>query len=114
MQIRESFQQLYQSDSKEMFVSLYKTWYFWATHCKIEPIIKAAKTINRHKEGVINWASSKISNGILEGFNSIFQAAKAKARGYKNTETIKTVIYLLTAKLDFSKVNRFYATHSLL
>ena len=77
-------------------------------------MIKAAKTINRHKEGIFTWAKSKISNGILEGFNSIFQAAKAKARGYKNNETIKTVIYLLTAKLDFSKVNRFCATHTLL
>jgi hypothetical protein len=35
---------------------------------------------------------SMINNGILEGFNSIFQAAKAKARGYSKTETIKTII----------------------
>lgn len=114
MQIREAFQLLYQSKDEKTFVILYKKWYFWATHCRIPQMINAAKTINRHKEGIFTWAKSKISNGILEGFNSIFQAAKAKARGYKNTETIKTVIYLLTAKLDFSKVNRFCATHTLL
>jgi hypothetical protein len=49
----------------------------------------------------------------MEGINSVFQAAKAKARGYKKTETIITVIYLLTGKLDFSKVNPYCgATHT--
>ncbi|MCD6347364.1 MAG: transposase [Bacteroidales bacterium] len=63
---------------------------------------------------MISWIDYQISNGILKGFNSIFQAAKAKARGYKKTETIKTIIYILTGKLDFSKVNPYYATHSIL
>ena len=46
----------------------------------------------------------------MEGFNSIFQAAKAKARGYKRPDTIKAIIYLLTGKLDFSKINPYYVT----
>jgi len=51
---------------------------------------------------------------FLQGINSIFQAAKAKARGYKDMETIKDIIYILTAKLDFSIENPFCATHTLL
>ncbi|NWJ98986.1 MAG: transposase, partial [Chloroflexi bacterium] len=62
--------------------------------------------------GIVNWFDYKISNGILEGFNSIFQAAKAKARGYRRYDTIKAIIYLLTGKLDFSKINPHYVTHS--
>ena len=38
--------------------------------------------------------------------------AKAKARGYKRADTIKAIIYLLTGKLDFSKINPYYVTHS--
>jgi len=45
-----------------------------------------------------------INNGILEGLNSVLQAAKRKARGYK-VEHFKTIAYLLTGKLDFSKLN---------
>jgi transposase len=55
----------------------------------------------------------KINNGILEGFNSIFQAAKSKARGYQRADTIKAIIYLLTGKLDFQKINPHYSTHLL-
>lgn len=112
--IKEVFQQLYHTFNPEEFLKLLKKWYFWATHSRLEPIKEAAYTIKRHWYGIINWAFYKIDNGILEGFNSIFQAAKAKARGYKSTATIKTVIYILTGKLDFAKINPACATHSLL
>ncbi len=75
-------------------------------------MVKAAKTIKRQWDGILNWATQKISNGILEGYNSIFQASKAKARGYKRFDTIQSIIYLLTGKLDFSKINTYCATHS--
>jgi len=114
LQIRESFQEIYLSNDKDSFTKLLKKWYFWATHCRIPQIKEVAKTIKSHWTGVVNWAKSRINNGILEGFNSIFQAAKAKARGYKKTETIKTIIYILTAKLDFGLINQFCVTHTLL
>ena len=112
LNIREAFQQIYQAPTSEMFDKLLRKWYFWATHSRIEPIKEAAYTIQRHWDGIVNWFDYKISNGILEGFNSIFQAAKAKARGYRRYDTIKAIIYLLTGKLDFSKINPHYATHS--
>jgi len=112
LNIREAFQQIYQAPTPEIFDKLLRKWYFWATHSRIEPIIEAAYTIQRHWEGIVNWIDYKISNGILEGFNSIFQAAKNKARGYQRSDTIKAIIYLLTGKLDFSKINPYYVTHS--
>lgn len=114
LNIRETFQQIYLAPSAEIFDKLLRKWYFWATHCRIPQIKEAAYTIQRHWNGIVNWIEYKISNGILEGFNSIFQAAKAKARGYKRTDTIKTIIYLLTGKLDFNKINPYCATHSIL
>lgn len=112
LNIREAFQQIYQAPTSEMFVKLLRKWYFWATHSRIEPIKEAAYTIARHWKGIVSWINYKISNGILEGFNSIFQAAKAKARGYQRADSIKAIIYLLTGKLDFSKINPYYVTHS--
>ena len=41
------------------------------------------ETVRRHWDGVIRWQKSKINNGILEGLNSVLQAAKRKARGYE-------------------------------
>ena len=104
MHIREAFQQVYQAESSEKFEGLLNSWYYWATHSQLAPIVKVAKTIKKHWEGILSWKKSQINNGILEGLNSILQAAKRKARGYK-IQHFKTIAYLLTGKLDFSKIN---------
>ena len=82
-----------------------KNWYYWLTHSRLAPMIKVAKTIKRHWDGILNWKESQINNGLLEGLNSVIQAAKRKARGYKKPH-FKMIAYLLTGKLDLSKVNK--------
>lgn len=104
MQIRETFQQIYLAESTAQFEGLLNSWYYWATHSQLAPIVKVAKTIKNHWGGIVSWKKSQINNGILEGLNSVLQAAKRKARGYK-IQHFKTIAYLLTGKVDFSKVN---------
>lgn len=113
LRIKEAFQLIYKKEGVEEFENALKNWYFWATHSRIPKIVEAAKTIKRHWNGVVNWAQTKINNGILEGFNSIFQAAKSKAKGYKKIETIRTIIYILTAKINYKNINPYIATHSI-
>jgi len=104
--IRQSFQEIYQATTQEEFTTYLKKWYYWATHSRLAPIIKAAETVKRHWDGILRWYESKINNGILEGLNSVIQAAKSKARGYKTFKNYMIIVYLLTGKLDFSLVNR--------
>jgi transposase len=52
------------------------------------------------KELVLNWFETRISNGILEGFHSVLQATKNKARGYKDPNNLIAMSYLLHGKLD--------------
>ncbi len=102
--IRENFQSIYTEQTKEEFELKLHKWYFWATHSRLKPICEAAKTIKRHWSGVTRWYESRINNGILEGLNSLVQAAKAKARGYRTFKNLKVIIYMLTGKLDYTKV----------
>jgi transposase len=77
-----------------------RRWYFWATHSRLEPIIDAARTVKRHWDGILRWFDSKIANGLIEGINSLVQAAKTKARGYRSARNLKAIVYLLAGKLD--------------
>ncbi len=99
--IRLNFQELF-TQAPEMAEAYLKKWYFWATHSRLEPIKQAAYTIKRHWDGVLRWFHSNINNGILEGINSLIQAAKAKARGYRTSRNLITMIYLIGGKLAFS------------
>ena len=102
--IREAFQDIYSATTPQEFEALLKQWYFWATHSRLKPMIKAAKTIKRHWDGILQWKLSYLNNGILEGLNSVVQAAKRKARSYK-FKHYKTIVYLITSDLDFGKLN---------
>jgi transposase len=98
--LKLNFQEMYQQPP-ELSESWLKKWYFWATHSRLQPMIKAAKTIKRHWAGVLRWFTSLISNGVLEGINSLIQAAKAKARGYRSSKNLITMVYLIAGQLDF-------------
>jgi transposase len=99
-QIRLAFQDLYDQPSVQAGAGFLKKWYFWATHSRLEPIIDAARTVKRHWDGILRWFDSKIANGLIEGINSVVQAAKAKARGYRSARNLKAMVYLLAGKLD--------------
>ena len=80
----------------------------WATNVmrsKVEPMKEVAKLIRSHLDGIVAWTQTRQTNGFLEAINGLFQAAKRKARGYGNFSTIRTVVFLLAGKLDFSKIN---------
>jgi len=89
-----------------------KQWYYWATHSRLEPIIEFARTVKRHWEGVVRWFDSKISNGLLEGMNSLIQAAKARSRGFRNVNNFITMIYLVGGKLRFHLPDILPLTHT--
>lgn len=107
LHIKENFQNIYKvsRESPESFEPLLVTWYKWAVHSRLEPMVQAARTIKNHWDGIVNWHKSMISNGILEGLNSLIQAAKAKARGYRTLKNFKIIAYLITGRLDFRRIN---------
>ena len=99
-QIRLAFQDLYHQTSATRAAGFLKKWYFWATHSRLAAMIEAARTIQPHADGILRWYHSKIAHGLIEGINSLVQAAKAKARGYRSMRNHQAVIYLLAGKLD--------------
>ena len=108
LHLRENFQEVYKAQTMEDFERLLKAWYFWVTHSRLKPIIAAAHTIKDHWEGVMQWRKTHIDNGLLEGLNSLIQAAKAKARGFRTFRCFRIVAFLITGKLDFALSNKSY------
>lgn len=90
----------------------FKRWYFCATHSRLAPVIRVAKSLKAHLDGILRHIESGLSNGLLEGLNSLIQSAKSRARGFRSPENMATIIYLLLGKLDFKMPGVFpRATH---
>jgi len=65
-------------------------WCRGASRSRLEPVKRFARMVDRHWDGILQWHRTKVSNGILEGANSLVQAAKRKARGYRNKHKMIT------------------------
>src|SRR5215469_12816024 len=98
--LRLAFQEIYTAPSHDWGELILNRWYSWAIRSRLEPRKKVARTIKQHRDGILRWFNSKIANGLVEGINSLVQAAKAKARGYRSLCNLMAIIYLITGKID--------------
>jgi len=100
--LKSVFQDIFSVTDPVLAEQLLKRWYFWATHSRLKPMIKAAKTIKRHWDGVVRWFHSRITTALLEATNGLIQAAKRRARGFRSTRYLITMVYLIAGKLEFN------------
>jgi transposase len=63
----------------------------------LEPVRKALRTLSSHAKRVVQRWRSTYTNARLEGLNGLFQAARARARGYRNNQNFITMIYLIAS-----------------
>lgn len=66
----------------------------------LEPVRKALRTLEKYRDAILARWVSEHSNGRIEALNSIFQATKARARGYRSDATFISIIYLLAAPIQ--------------
>lgn len=100
---REDFQAFY--DQHPSYAPEYlRSWCTGAKRSRLQPIKDFVDLVRRHWDGIIAWHESRVSNGLLEGINSLIQAAKARARGYRNKDKMITIAYLVAGKLPLPTV----------
>jgi transposase len=90
---------LSESMSREETEYRLNRWYSWARGNRLEPFKKLALTIKSHWQGILNSFDSSLTNGYIKGVNSLLQAAKARARGYRKERCI-TMAYLVAGELS--------------
>jgi transposase len=96
---REDFQAFY--DQHPSYAPEYlRRWCSGAKRSRLQPIKDFVTLVENHWEGIIAWHTNHLSNGLLEGINSLVQAAKARARGYRSKTKMITIVYLTAAKLQ--------------
>jgi transposase len=106
---REQLREILTRKQPHVVRALLSHWCTNVSRSKVEAMKEVAQMIRNHFEGILAWVTSRQTNGFLEAINGLFQAAKRKARGYVRFRTIRTVIFLIAGKLDFSRINPYAA-----
>lgn len=94
-------------DRKQISVvsRLLKQWSSNVLRSKVEPMKEVARMVRFHFDGIVAWTQTRQTNGFIEALNGLFQAAKRKARGYTRFTTMRTVLFLIAGKLNFTRIN---------
>jgi transposase len=86
----------YEAGKKEL-----KGWLKWSLRCRIPEMVEVAEMIRRHIEGILNWFSSRMTNALLEGYNSVLRAGRGVARGFRTSVNVIIKSFLTAGKLDY-------------
>ena len=71
-----------------------------ARRSRLEPFKKLARTLGKHRDGILAFFPSRITSAAIESINAIIQTARRRARGFRNFDNLKAICYWLARHLD--------------
>lgn len=90
--LRELFDRFWKFKSLHAAERFVCKWAALARESGLEPMIKAAKMLENHIEGLLGYCLHPITNAGAEGFNSKIQTVKSNARGFRSFEKFRIAI----------------------
>jgi transposase len=75
-ELKESLRELWDYRREGWASRYWKRWYFRATHSRLDPVVRAARTIPGRLDNVLTYFDHRITNALSEGLNSKIQTIK--------------------------------------
>jgi transposase len=99
---KELFSAFWEQPGVEAARQFLKNWLGKVKRTRLPEMKKAAATIERHSEGLLNYFVHRITNALCEGFNSRIQQLKAAARGFRNFDNYRSRILFFLGSLSLA------------
>lgn len=100
--IKENLRRLWHDKTLRGAAPFWKRWYFWASHSRLEPVRKVAKTLKAHLYGILSYFAHPITNAMTEGINSRIETLWKTACGYRNEQRFRTATLFHLGGLDLA------------
>lgn len=98
--LKENFRELWSCLTRSEAESFLKQWLWWASHSRLDPMVKFAQLLKRHQEAVLAYFDLRIDNGSVEAMNNNAKAISHRARGYRSSVTFSTLLMHCLGGLD--------------
>ena len=80
--------------TEEETAELLPRWCSWAQRCRLEPFVKAGRTIRTHREGILAAIRLDLSNARLEGLNQRVRHIMRRAFGFHSAKAALALVML--------------------
>jgi transposase len=107
---KEIFSAFWEQPDKAAADRFLTKWCHAVHRSKLKALKKVAEMLVRHREGLLNYFVSRLTNALCEGFNSKIQQLKSAARGFRSFDNYRTRILFFLGKLDYS-ITPFRLSH---
>lgn len=105
-QMRLVLQDIYRSAHEATARHRFKVWCRWVRWVArfykaslFASMLKLAQMVENHLAGILAHWKWGVTNAFMEGLNSVFSGTKRKARGYRSTTHLITMLYFVAGKL---------------
>jgi transposase len=97
--LKEELRLLYQLDDARLAPQHLDAWLAWASRSRLEAFVKLARTIRRHRAGILAAIRLGLNNGRLEGLNSRIRLISHRSFGFHSPDPLIALVYLCCARI---------------
>jgi transposase len=98
--LKEAFRWVFKAQTRTAGEKRLLRWGIQVRESGIQELRKALKTIDRRREGIMNYFEYQVANGMSEGFNNVVGTIKKQAYGFHDPDYLKLKILRICGKLD--------------
>jgi transposase len=77
-------------------------WLNWASRSRLQPFVKAARTLRAHLPGILAYIRHRLTNGIVEGLNTKLRVISQRAYGFHSARALIAMLYLTCAGIQLN------------
>lgn len=92
--LKEALADIFREPSKATAEDELDRWLAWASRSKLKPFVKLARTIREHKNGILAYVETKLTNGLVEGFNNKLRMIARRAFGFHSAGALIGMLFL--------------------
>ena len=92
--LNEELRALYHLDDRSLAAAHLAAWLAWASRSKLRPFVTLARTIRRHRHGILAAIRLGLTNARLEGLNSKVRLISHRSFGFHGPDPLIALIYL--------------------
>src|ERR1017187_7883475 len=97
--LKEELRLLYQLEDPSLAPAHLDAWLAWASRSRLEAFVKLARTIRRHRAGILAAIRLGLNNGRLEGLNSRIRLISHRSFGFHSADPLIALVYLCCTRI---------------
>ena len=98
--LKDEFEQLWVYKARWAAEAFLKRWTTTALKSRLESLRKFVRTVRKHREGILAFVDTRLTNAVAEGLNRIIRMIKNRASGFRTLDAFADMIFLCVGDLD--------------